>query len=50
MDPSKMTEDELREFVKKLTTVYIENVNIIATTPIRMPETMFNELIDYSRN
>lgn len=44
--PEEMTEDELRELVKKLATVYIENVNIIATTPIKVPE----NIMDYSRN
>ena len=48
--PEEMTEDELREFVKKLTSVYIENVNIIACTPIRIPETIIDHLNDYSRN
>ena len=44
--PEEMTEDELREFCKKLCTVYIENATIIASMPIRTPES----LMDYSRN
>ena len=50
MKPEEMTPEQLKELIKECASVYIENVNIIASTPIRMPEEVFNQLMEYSKN
>lgn len=48
MKLEEMTDEQLRDFIKEAATVYIENVNIIATSAIEMPDVI--KLTDYSRN